>query len=79
MALIEKLRAIGDAIRAKTGSTEEMTLAEMAEAVAGISVGGGGSLFSSRASGTLPTVYKGRANSEFTLNFESSAVGALSE
>ena len=39
MALIEKLRAIGDAIRAKTGSTEEMTLAEMAEAVAGISMG----------------------------------------
>lgn len=39
MALIEKLRAIGDAIRAKTGSTEEMTLTEMAEAVAGIPMG----------------------------------------
>ena len=80
MALIEKLRASGDAIRAKTGSTEEMTLTEMAEAVAGIQTGGGGGyLFSSRASGTLPTVYKGTANSEFSLNFESSAVGALSE
>lgn len=39
MALIEKLRAIADAIREKTGGTEEMTLTEMAEAVAGISVG----------------------------------------
>lgn len=39
MALIEKLRAIGDAIREKTGGTEEITLTEMAEAVAGISVG----------------------------------------
>lgn len=81
MALIDKLTAIADAIRAKTGTVEEMTLTEMAEAVAGIQTGGGGggSLFSSRASGTLPTVYKGTASSEFTLNFESSAVGALSE
>ena len=147
MALIEKLRAIGDAIRAKTGSTEEMTLAEMAEAVAEISVGEnlpeaesvsfsavqnisderysiGHSwfarvverlrvmtnsnrdftpeeivywlgrvafipqgyaesafplAFASGASGKLPAVYKGTANSEVSLNFESSAVGALSE
>ena len=79
MALIEKLVAIADAIRAKTGGTEEMTLTEMAEAVAGISVGGGGSMFASSAVGILPTVYKGTANSEFSLNFESGAVGALSE
>lgn len=39
MALTEKLTAIADAIRAKTGTGEEMTLTEMAEAVAGISVG----------------------------------------
>ena len=147
MALIDKLTAIADAIREKTGSTEEMTLTEMAEAVAGISVGeklpeaeavsfsadqldpdvrysighnwfarvverlrvmsnqdrdftpeeivywlgrvafipqghaeSSFSLdFASGASGILPTVYKGTANSELTLNFESSAVGALSE
>ena len=41
MALIDKLTAIADAIRAKTGSTEEMTLTEMAAAVAGIQTGGG--------------------------------------
>ena len=39
MALTEKLTAIADAIRAKTGTVDEMTLTEMAEAVAGISVG----------------------------------------
>lgn len=33
----------------------------------------------STATGILPTVYKGTANSEFSLSFESSAVGALSE
>ena len=147
MALIEKLTAIADAIRAKTGTVEEMTLTEMAEAVAGISVGetlpeaelvsfsaaknepderysigqnwfasvverlrvmvnsnrdftpeeivywlgrvafipqgyaeSAFSLdFATGASGILPTVYTGTATSEFTLNFESSAVGALSE
>lgn len=80
MALTEKLTAIADAIREKTGSTEEMTLTEMAEAVSGIQTGGsGGSMFASSAVGILPTVYKGTANSEFTLNFESGATGALSE
>ena len=46
MALINKLRAIGDAIRAKTGGTEELTLDQMATAIAGIeggNSGGGGS------------------------------------
>ena len=42
MALIEKLRAIGDAIRAKTGGTDPLTLDGMAAAIAGIQAGGGG-------------------------------------
>lgn len=41
MALTEKLTAIGDAIRARTGGTQALTLSGMAEAVAGISGGGG--------------------------------------
>lgn len=41
MALTNKLTAIGDAIRAKTGSTEKLTLDGMASAIAGISTGGG--------------------------------------
>jgi hypothetical protein len=41
MALIEKLNAIGDAIRGKTGGTDKLTLAQMAEAIAGIQTGGG--------------------------------------
>ena len=40
MALINKLTAIADAIRSKTGTTEPMTLDEMAVAIEGISAGG---------------------------------------
>ena len=40
MALIDKLTAIADAIRSKTGSTETMTLDEMVTAIANITTGG---------------------------------------
>lgn len=40
MALIDKLTAIADAVRAKTGGTELLTLDEIAAAVGGISGGG---------------------------------------
>ena len=39
MALIDKLTAIADAIRAKTGGTDAMTLEEMAAAIASIQTG----------------------------------------
>ena len=39
MALTDKLTAIADAIRSKTGSTEPMTLDEMAVAIANITTG----------------------------------------
>ena len=42
MALIEKLSAIGDAIREKTGKEELLTLDQMATEIAGIQAGGGG-------------------------------------
>ncbi len=42
MALTDKLTAIGDAIRGKTGSTDLLTLDGMAAAIAGIETGGGG-------------------------------------
>lgn len=42
MALTNKLTAIADAIRGKTGKTEEMTLDQMATEIAGIVTGGGG-------------------------------------
>lgn len=41
MALTNKLSAIGDAIRAKTGGTELLTLDAMPTAIAGIKTGGG--------------------------------------
>lgn len=41
MALTEKLTNIADAIRGKTGGTEEMTLDQMAVAISGIATGGG--------------------------------------
>lgn len=42
MALTNKLKAIADAIRAKTGSSEKLSLDGMASAIASISTGGGG-------------------------------------
>lgn len=41
MALTDKLIAIGDAIRTKTGATETMTLDQMANAISEIETGGG--------------------------------------
>lgn len=42
MALIEKLNAIGDAIRAKTGGSDKLTLEQMPTEIASITTGGGG-------------------------------------
>lgn len=42
MALTDKLTAIADAIRGKTGGTDTLTLDQMAEAIAAIEAGGGG-------------------------------------
>lgn len=42
MALTDKLTAIADAIRGKTGGTDPLTLDGMATAIAGIEAGGGG-------------------------------------
>ena len=41
MALTDKLKAIADAIRSKTGNTDSMTLDQMATEVSNISTGGG--------------------------------------
>ena len=43
MALIEKLTALGDAVRDKTGETEPMTLDAMAQKIRDITTGGGSS------------------------------------
>lgn len=43
MALTDKLTAIADAIRGKTGKTDGLTLDQMATEIAGIEAGGGGS------------------------------------
>lgn len=40
MALTDKLTAIADAIREKTGSTDVMTLDEMAEGITGLDTSG---------------------------------------
>lgn len=42
MALIDKLNAIGDAIRVKTGKTDKLTLDQMPNEIASIQTGGGG-------------------------------------
>jgi hypothetical protein len=43
MALIDKLTAVANAIRGKTGGTEPLTLDQMAVAITGIQTGGGSS------------------------------------
>lgn len=44
MSVNEKMTAIADAIRGKTGGTEPLTLDEMAAAISSIETGGGGSM-----------------------------------
>lgn len=43
MSVNAKMTAIADAIREKTGGTDALTLDQMAAAISGITVGGGGS------------------------------------
>lgn len=72
-------RAACDKLREKSGKTDLIKSGDLAAAIGSIQSGGGGSMFASSAVGILPTVYKGTASSKFSLSFESSAVGALSE
>lgn len=44
MSVNSKMKAIADAIRAHTGSTDALTLDAMAQAIAGIQAGGGGDI-----------------------------------
>lgn len=74
MALIEKLKAIADAIRGKTGKTEEMTLDQMATEIAGIQSGGGTDLLQ-YARGVSTMFYFPFLNSD-TLPFETLVVNA---
>lgn len=78
MGLIDKLVAIGDGFRSSRGTTKKYTLDEMA-VLAAEKTSGDASMFTSTASGRIPEYEKGTALSEFTLDFESSAVGALQE
>lgn len=57
MALIEKLTAIGDAIRGKTGGTDALTLDRMAAEIAGIEAGGSGSMESGELTTTSANYY----------------------
>lgn len=71
------LVGIADQARRLGEVSGELTPAQMVEVLEGVTTGGGGSMFVSQAVGILPTVHKGTANSVFTPNFESTAVGAL--
>ena len=62
MALTEKLTAVADAIRGKTGKTEEMTLDQMATEIAGIETGGGDDIYKQLVQGTM-TVFSSNASS----------------
>ena len=51
MSVNEKMTAIADAIREKTGRTEPLTLDQMAQEIAGIQVGGGDDIYKQMVSG----------------------------
>ena len=71
MALTDKLTAIANAIRGKTGKEDSLTLEQMVTEIEGIEAGG--------IPENARLYYVGYVNSEFTLNFTSSAVGELQE
>ena len=56
MALTEKLTAVADAIRSKTGKTDTLTLDRMATEIAGIETGGGDDIFKQLVQGVAATV-----------------------
>lgn len=56
MALTDKLTAIADAIRGKTGKTDGMTLDQMATEISGISTGGGGGDIDALIDRSIPEV-----------------------
>ena len=62
MALTNKLTAIADAIRAKTGKTEELTLDQMVTEIEGISGGGGGEWFNDGDTHIWITLGEGRTS-----------------
>lgn len=57
MSVNVKMTSIADAIRAKTGGTEALTLDQMAQEIAGIQTGGGGSLESGELTLTSANYY----------------------
>lgn len=73
MALIDKLTAIANAVRGKTGKDDPLTLEQMATEIEGIEAGG--------IPENARLYYVGYANSEIviSLDSESSAVGELQE
>lgn len=73
----ERLKGIADQARRLGNMSGELTPAQIENTLKGVTTGGGGSMFTGRASGILPTVYRGTATSEFTLYFETGAIGAL--
>jgi hypothetical protein len=79
MALTDKLTAIADAIRGKTGKTDGLTLDQMAAEIAGIEAGGGGALelifetsfnvaasITSTSKTTIATIQTGLSNSNIS-------------
>lgn len=69
MALINKLTAIADAIRSKTGKTGKLTLEQMASEIASIGTSGGGASFTltfNIASDTATTTSQGSLRADLT-------------
>ena len=71
MSLKEKMTAIADAIRAKTGKTGALTLDGMAREIAGITTGG--AWFASGASAALKETERGVGTAGLSIVFTSSA------
>lgn len=69
----QRLTGIADQARRLSGTTGALNPAQIVDTLQSVTVAQAGASFSGAASGFLPEVAKGAANSEFTITITSSA------
>lgn len=70
----QRLTGIADQARRLSGTTGALNPAQIVDKLQSVTVAQAGASFSGAASGFLPEVAKGAANSEFSLTFATSAM-----
>ena len=75
MSINEKMTALADAVRSKTGKEGALSLDGMIREIIEIQTGTAGRMFTARAAGQIPEVSKATGSSIFEINFTSNAKG----